>query len=68
VPETELERIFEKFFRSAGSRDTTPGTGLGLSIARGLMEATGGHVRARLRTDRSGLVVALDLPRAEASS
>ncbi len=66
VPEAELERIFEKFFRSAGSRDTTPGTGLGLSIARGLVEATGGHVRARLRTDRSGLMVALDLPRAEA--
>lgn len=64
VPEAELERIFEKFFRSAGSRET-PGTGLGLSIARGLVEATGGHVRARLRTDRSGLVVAVDLPRAE---
>lgn len=68
VPEAELERIFEKFFRSSGSRDTTPGTGLGLSIARGLVEATGGHVRARLRTDRSGLVVALDLPRAEAAA
>jgi K+-sensing histidine kinase KdpD len=68
VPEAELERIFEKFFRSAGSREITPGTGLGLSIARGLVEATGGRVRARLRNDRSGLVVAVDLPRAEAAA
>jgi K+-sensing histidine kinase KdpD len=68
VPEAELERIFEKFFRSVGSRDATPGTGLGLSIARGLVEATGGRVRARLRTDRSGLTVAVDLPRAEAAA
>jgi K+-sensing histidine kinase KdpD len=68
VPEAELEKIFEKFFRSASSRETTPGTGLGLSIARGLVEAIGGQVRARLRTDRSGLVVAVDLPRAEAAA
>lgn len=67
VPEADLERIFEKFFRSAGARDSTGGTGLGLSIARGLVEATGGSVRARLRPDGPGLIVALDLPRAEAA-
>ncbi len=67
VPEAELERIFEKFFRSSCRREATPGTGLGLSIARGLVEATGGSVTASLRPDRSGLVVAMDLPRAEAA-
>jgi two-component system sensor histidine kinase KdpD len=45
VPDADLERIFEKFYRSAGAA-RTPGTGLGLSIARGLIQAMGGSITA----------------------
>jgi two-component system, OmpR family, sensor histidine kinase KdpD len=44
IPETELERIFEKFYRIPGT--ATGGTGLGLSISRGLVEAHGGTLIA----------------------
>jgi len=64
VPTEDLERIFEKFFRSARTARGS-GTGLGLSIARGLVEAMGGTVRADNRPGRpSGLVVALTMPKA----
>lgn len=64
VPAEDLGQIFEKFFRSAtGGR--VQGTGLGLSIARGFIEAMGGSAHAELRGDGPGLVVVIELPRAE---
>lgn len=46
IPQHELERIFEKFYRRAKSDGRTPGTGLGLSVARGFVEAMGGTLKA----------------------
>lgn len=67
VPAAELPMLFEKFYRSA-STPHLQGTGLGLSITRGLVEAMGGEVEARLRSDgRSGLVITLALPNGAAS-
>jgi two-component system sensor histidine kinase KdpD len=43
IPEKELERIFEAFYRGSGS-DSHPGAGLGLAIVRGFVEANGGVV------------------------
>ena len=43
IPERELERIFEAFYRGAGS-DSHSGAGLGLAIVRGFVEANGGQV------------------------
>ncbi|MCR5879143.1 ATP-binding protein [Phenylobacterium sp. J367] len=63
VREAELERIFEKFYRSDRTA-RTPGTGLGLSIARGLLEGMGGRVEALNRTDGGGLRVTLAVPAA----
>jgi two-component system sensor histidine kinase KdpD len=61
VPEPELERIFEKFYR-CDQTARTAGTGLGLSIARGLMDAMGGEIWARNRNDgETGLLVTLSL-------
>ncbi|MDQ4133293.1 MAG: ATP-binding protein [Actinomycetota bacterium] len=40
IPESDLPRIFTKFFRRSETRPT--GTGLGLWISRGLVEAHGG--------------------------
>jgi two-component system sensor histidine kinase KdpD len=44
VPESELQRIFEKFFRGRTDRARRPGVGLGLSVARGIVEAFDGEI------------------------
>ncbi|MCX7588971.1 sensor histidine kinase, partial [Phenylobacterium sp. 58.2.17] len=63
VPDADLARIFDKFYRSPATAAGQQGTGLGLSITRGLVEAMGGAVEARARADgRPGLVVALRFP------
>ena len=45
IPEHELHRVFDKFYRSAETRPT--GSGLGLWISRGLVEAHGGKLTAQ---------------------
>lgn len=60
IPEQDLERVFEKFFRGAppgGPR----GAGLGLSICKGFVHAHGGRIWAR-RGARGGTEVAFLLP------
>jgi two-component system sensor histidine kinase KdpD len=67
VPEGELPKLFDKFYRGAAAR-RTPGTGLGLSIVRGVMHGMGGEATAGLRTDApSGMVLSLMLPAAKAA-
>ncbi len=58
VPESDLEAIFEPFYRA----DTnTTGYGLGLAIARRAVASHGGQVRARNRPE-GGLEVTITLP------
>jgi two-component system phosphate regulon sensor histidine kinase PhoR len=63
IPEPDLGRIFERFYRvdKARSRETG-GTGLGLSIVRHLVELHGGEVRAENRAG-GGAVFTVRLPR-----
>ena len=63
IPTTELERVFEPFYRleSSRSRDTG-GTGLGLSIARNIARAHGGELILRNHPG-GGLEAVLELPR-----
>lgn len=46
IPEGDLMRVFDKFYRVASSDGRAPGTGLGLSICAGLVRAMGGRIRA----------------------
>jgi two-component system, OmpR family, sensor histidine kinase KdpD len=59
LPEDELERVFEPFYRRHG--ETRSGAGLGLAIARGFAEANGGRVWAESRPGQ-GSSFALALP------
>jgi two-component system, OmpR family, phosphate regulon sensor histidine kinase PhoR len=62
VPEDDLERVFERFYRVDKSRTRDPGgTGLGLSIVRHLVELHGGRVRAENRRE-GGAVFTISLP------
>lgn len=60
VAETELETIFQPFYRSA-ARPPGSGFGLGLAIARRAVESHGGDVRACNR-ESGGLVIVISLP------
>ena len=62
IPEVDLIRIFERFYRvdKARSRESG-GTGLGLSIVKHLVEVLGGDVRAANRPD-GGAIFTITLP------
>lgn len=65
IPEPELERVFDPFYRLEGSRSrSTGGTGLGLTIARNIARAHGGELVLHNRP-AGGLEAALTLPRRE---
>jgi two-component system sensor histidine kinase CpxA len=62
VPENELEKIFEPFYRVQESRDRgSGGHGLGLSIAATAIQRHGGNIQARNAED-GGLLVTVSLP------
>ena len=62
VPNGELEKIFEPFYRVQESRDRgSGGHGLGLSIAANAVRRHGGSIQAG-NADGGGLVVRISLP------
>ncbi len=62
IPEADLERIFDKFYRVRQTDRQRAGTGLGLAICRGFVEAMGGSITAANRSDRRGAVFTIRLP------
>ena len=67
IPEEELEKAFEPFFRGEASRSReTGGTGLGLGIARNIARAHGGELALKNRAG-GGLEAVLTLPRTGAA-
>ena len=62
IPEAELERIFNKFYRVKNKlTQTTPGAGLGLHICKIIIKAHKGHIWAQNRL-QGGSVFHFSLP------
>ena len=62
IPEEDLPRVFEEFFRTREARERdTGGTGLGLAIVKSIVEAHGGQIEATQR-EGGGTVFEIVLP------
>jgi two-component system sensor histidine kinase TctE len=60
IPEDELPRAGERFFRARNV--TLPGSGLGLAIVRSIAQRHGGTLRLAAGTGGRGLVASIELP------
>jgi two-component system OmpR family sensor kinase len=63
IPETELTRVFDPFYRVLGQVET--GSGLGLTIIQEITNRYIGQVNLRNREDQSGLCFELQMPVSE---
>jgi two-component system sensor histidine kinase KdpD len=62
IPDEDVERVFDKFYRVRATDRKRAGTGLGLAISRGFVEAMGGTLSASNRRDGHGAVLTITLP------
>jgi len=62
ISATDLDHVFDKFYRAQKTDHVRAGTGLGLAISRGFVEAMHGTIVAANRTDRSGAAFTISLP------
>ncbi|MEA2625930.1 MAG: hypothetical protein QOD06_1975 [Candidatus Binatota bacterium] len=62
IDSTDIERVFEPFFRAAQGGDASSHLGLGLAIARGLVEAHEGRIEATSAGTDRGATFAVELP------
>jgi two-component system OmpR family sensor kinase len=61
IPEAERPRIFERFYRAAGTQ-TIPGTGLGLAIVRRVSELHGGSASVGDGINGKGVSFRIEIP------
>lgn len=63
IPRDALEKVFDKFYRVAGSDGRAPGTGLGLSICAGIIAGMQGTIQAESPvTAKGGTRIRISLP------
>ncbi|MGH8109017.1 MAG: ATP-binding protein [Arenimonas sp.] len=61
IPEAEVERVFDPFYRVVGSNEI--GSGLGLSIVKAITARMGAEIRIENRKDKPGLLVRVHFPK-----
>jgi signal transduction histidine kinase len=63
IPESDYDRVFDRFYRVTNDRSDqrVPGTGLGLSIAKHVLDLHGGAITLSKSTTLGGLCVAISL-------
>jgi signal transduction histidine kinase len=62
IPEEDLPRVFEEFFRAHRARERDPGgTGLGLAIVKSIVDAHGGEITV-CRREGGGTIFEVTLP------
>lgn len=62
LPASDVERVFDSFYRVRKGDQVRAGTGLGLAICRGFVEAMGGTIVAANRADREGAAFTIRMP------
>lgn len=63
IPEADLRKVFQPFFRSRGAESQQQGFGLGLSMVAKVIEQMGGKVWAETPPDLQGALIKVALPR-----
>ena len=61
VPEADIERLFEPYYRSASTSGQATGLGLGLSVCKTLIDSQGGRIWAK-RCPTGGMEFGFALP------
>lgn len=62
IPDEDLHKIFDLFYRIKQADQQRAGTGLGLAICRGFVQAMGGRISASNRRDGTGSVFSIEFP------
>lgn len=62
LAQSDLERVFERFYRAPGNTRRSDGSGIGLTIARGIARAHGGDITATSAGRGRGATFVLMLP------
>lgn len=61
IPEEDIDRVFDRFYRVDKSRGSSAGFGLGLSIAKSIVEAHSGSITAQSKPSM-GTIFTITLP------